>query len=157
LYLAAGRAAHEQIRRGRPNVAFSVLERRWASWRGMAVEPLIRESPELACAAGATPWPAVENVGGWWNRRFDPEVDLVGTDRAPTDGRVHLAGSIKWLNTPFDRHDLAALVRAAPALPGYDPAETDLMVVSLSGTRGLDPGAVRLEWGPADVVGAWHE
>jgi hypothetical protein len=48
-------------------------------------------------------------------------------------------------------------MRAAPAVPGYEPAETDLMVVSLSGTRGLDPSAVRLEWGPPDVVGAWHE
>lgn len=157
LYLAAGRAAHEQIRRGRPEVAFSVLQRRWAPWRGMAVEPLVRESLELACAAGATPWPAVEKVGGWWNRRFDPEVDLVGADRSPVVGRVYFAGSIKWLNTPFDRHDLAALARAAPVVPGHVPAETDLIVVSRSGTRNLEAGTVRLEWSPADVVGAWHE
>ncbi|ONM50151.1 hypothetical protein B0T44_01975 [Nocardia donostiensis] len=27
------------------------------------------------------PWPDVGTVGGWWNRRFDPETDPVGADR----------------------------------------------------------------------------
>lgn len=155
LYLAVGRAAHEQIRRGRADAAFAILERRWRSWRGKAVEPLIRESLELACAAGMTPWPAAEAVGGWWNRQFDPEVDLVGADRAPVAGHVYFAGSIKWLGTPFDGHDLAELRRGAFTVPGFAPA-TGLAAVSLSG---IAPGLaddLQLWWGPDDVVGAWQ-
>jgi uncharacterized protein len=119
----------------------------------MAVEPLIRESLELACIAGATPWPA-EAVGGWWNRRFDPEIDLVGADRSPVASRLYFAGSVKWLSSPFDRHDLAALMTGATSVPGYVAAETGLVVVSLSGSRDIDAGSVGLQWGPADVVGA---
>jgi uncharacterized protein len=157
LYLAAGRAAHEQIRRGRTDVAFAIMQRRWSSWRGKAVEPLVRESLELACAAGSTPWPGAEEVGGWWNRRFDPEVDLVGADRAPGARRLYFAGSIKWLGTPFDRHDMAALARAVTAVPGYVPGEVELAVVSLSGqSADLDTSLVRLDWGPADVLAAWQ-
>ncbi len=155
LYLAAGRAAHEQIRRGRADVAFALLRRRWLSWRGSAVEPLVRESLELACAAGVTPWPEVEAVGGWWNRQFDPAVDLVGLDRGA--GRLRFVGSIKWLATPFDRHDLVTLVHAGAAVPGYAPREVDLVMVSLSGrSADLAGDQLRLEWGPADVVGAWE-
>jgi hypothetical protein len=156
MYLAAGRTAQEQVRRGRPDAAFSVLKRRWPAWRGMAVEPLIRESLELACAAGATPWTA-EAVGGWWNRKFDPEVDLVGADRSPVAHHLYFVGSVKWLSTPFDRHDLVALMTDASAVPGYAAAETGLVLVSLSGSRDTDAGLVRLQWGPADVVGAWQD
>jgi hypothetical protein len=157
LYLAAGRAALEQIRRGRNDAAFGIMHRRWSSWRGLAVEPLVRESLELACAAGATPWPEVEAVGGWWNRRLDPEVDLIGADRAVAARRLRFAGSIKWLGTRFDRHDLTVLARGVTAVPGYLPGEVGLVVVSLSGLDpDLDTGLVRLAWGPADVVSAWQ-
>lgn len=149
LYLAALRAAHEQARRGRPEAGFRLIERRWTSWRGRAVEPLVRQALELS----DLPWPDVETVGGWWNRRFDPEIDLVGADRAPVAHRIRFAGSIKWLGTPFDSHDLADLRRAAAHLPGLDPAATGLAAVSLSGadtTEGLD-----LLWTPEDVIAAW--
>ena len=92
LYLAALRSAQEHVRRGRPDAAFAVVERRWSSWRGRAVEPLIRQSLHLAAADGGLPWPEVEAVGGWWNRRFDTEVDLVGADRAPVAGRLWFVG-----------------------------------------------------------------
>jgi uncharacterized protein len=156
LYVAAGRAAHEQVRRGRADVAFALLERRWPSWRGLAVEPLVRESLQLACASGAMPWPDVEAVGGWWNRQFDPEVDLVGADRSPVAGRIYFAGSIKWLGTPFDRHDLADLARGAAAVPGYDYLATGLVVVSLAGrSPALGSSEAQFWWGPEDVVNAW--
>ena len=54
-YLAIGRAAQEWSRRGRPTAAQELLERRWASWRGRAVEPVIREA--LSLSAGDLPWP----------------------------------------------------------------------------------------------------
>nr|MDT0664221.1 ATP-binding protein [Micromonospora sp. DSM 115978] len=48
LYLAALRDAHELAKRGRPEAAARVVQRRWASWRGRAVEPLVRASLEIA-------------------------------------------------------------------------------------------------------------
>jgi len=156
LYLAALRTAQEQTRRGRPEAAFRILHRRWTTWRGRAVEPLIRESLALAAASGALPWPDVEAVGSWWNRQFNPELDLIGADRAPVAQHLFFAGSIKWLATPFDHHDLAALQRAAPQVPGFQPGATGLVAVSLSGMAdGLDTSALDLQWRATDVVGAW--
>jgi AAA+ ATPase superfamily predicted ATPase len=157
LYLSAGRAAHELVRRGRPDAAFRVIQRRWPTWRGKAVEPLIRESLLLASAVGSTPWPAAEAVGGWWNRQFDPEIDLVGADRAPAAHHIYFAGSIKWLASAFDRHDLNSLARGAVEVPGYEPDRTGLAVVSLSGIApSLGTDEIDLAWGPDNVVAAWQ-
>lgn len=153
LYLAMLRTASELVRRGRPSAAFRVVERRWSAWRVRAVEPVVREALALAASSGDLPWPEVEAVGGWWNRRFDPEVDLVGADRAPVANRVFFVGSIKWLATPFDHHDLAALRRAAPQVPGFEGG--GLAVVSLSGVASGVATEVDLVWDADDVVGAW--
>ncbi|WTW94701.1 AAA family ATPase [Streptomycetaceae bacterium NBC_01309] len=157
LYLAILRSAHEQARRGRPGAAYAVIERRWSSWRGRAVEPLVRESLELAALAGQLPWDDVQHVGGWWNRRFDPEVDLVAADRAPAATRIPFVGSVKWLASPFDARDLAALAAAAPEVPGFRLGATALVAATLSGaTPDADMSALALTWGPQDVVGAWQ-
>lgn len=157
LYLAALRSAQEQARRGRPEVAFRLVQRRWPAWRGRAVEPLLRGSLELAAASGQLPWPEVDTVGGWWNRQFDPEVDLVGADRAPVAQHVLFAGSVKWLATPFDNHDFAKLARSAVEVPGFTFGSTGLVIVSLSGTHpNLDLGRTDLVWGPSDVTSVWR-
>lgn len=106
LYLGVLRSVHEQTRRGRPDAAFRIFQRRWGSWRARAVEPVIREALELAASAAAFPWPDAEAIGGWWNRQFDPEIDIVGADRSPVAKRLYFAGSIKWLASPFDDRDL---------------------------------------------------
>ncbi|MEU5887909.1 ATP-binding protein [Streptomyces sp. NPDC047461] len=156
LYLAAMRSAQELSRRGRPEAAYRVVERRWAAWRGRAVEPLIRQALELAAVSGEFPWPDTEVVGGWWNRQFAPEVDLVGADRAPVAGHVFFAGSVKWLATPFDQGDLITLAQGASEVPGFTSDAADLVVVSLSGTTAaVTADGVGLVWGPRDVVSAW--
>ncbi|MEV5711862.1 ATP-binding protein [Actinoallomurus sp. NPDC052274] len=156
LYLGILRVVQEQARRGRPEAGIRVIERRWTAWRGRAVEPLVRQSLELAALSGTLPWTDVEAVGGWWNRRFDPEVDLVGADRAPVAGTVFFAGSVKWLTSPFDGHDLAAVRRAVVQIPGYEPALTGLVVASLNGLgEDVEERSVDLLWGPEDVIGAW--
>ncbi|WP_329522686.1 AAA family ATPase [Streptomyces jietaisiensis] len=158
LYLAALRSAQALSRRGRPETAYRVVERRWAAWRGRAVEPLVRESLELAAVEDDFPWPGTEVVGGWWNRRFSPEIDLVGADRTPVAGTVFFAGSVKWLGSPFDPHDLAALARGAVEIPGFVPGPARLALVSLSGVAEAvahDEG-VGLVWGAEDVVDAWR-
>lgn len=155
LYLAVLRGAQEQVRRGRPEAGFRLIERRWATWRGRAVEPLVRHSLQLAAVDGALPWSQVETVGGWWNRQFDPEVDLVGADHAPVARKIFFVGSTKWLSSPFDRHDLANLARSAPQVPGFAFGETGLVVATMSGLELDDAGAVDLAWGPDQLVGAW--
>ncbi|MCE7008856.1 AAA family ATPase [Kibdelosporangium philippinense] len=154
LYLAFGRTAQEQARRGRPEAGIQLLHRRWTTWRGRAVEPLIREALELAALAGTLPWPDVTAVGAWWNRQFDPEIDLIGADRAPVAQRLFFAGSIKWLGSPFDNHDLAALRQAATHAPGFTHGETGTAVVSLAGAVSGD--GADLMWGPSDVLGSWQ-
>ncbi|KPI13569.1 hypothetical protein OK006_11002 [Actinobacteria bacterium OK006] len=94
-------------------------------------------------------------VGGWWHRRFSPEIDLVGADRGPVAGTSHFAGSVKWLGKPFDRHDLTALAQGAAKVPGFTPGTSGLAVVSLSATP-LPEGEIELVWGPRDVVAAWR-
>jgi uncharacterized protein len=157
LYLASLRSTQELVRRGRPEAAYRLFERRWTTWRGRAVEPVVRESLELAAISGSLPWRDAEAVGGWWNRRFDPEVDIVGGDRSPVARRLFFAGSIKWLGSPFDRHDLNALRRAAAQVPGFEPDQAGLTVVSMSGVSpGLNPDDVEVVWGPRDVISAWE-
>ena len=152
-YLAMGRAAHELSRRGRAAAAATVVSRRWASWRGRAVEPVIRDA--LSLAAADLPWPEATAVGGWWNRAFDPEIALVGADRAPVAGTVWYAGSVKWLDHPFGSRDLAALQRGAPLLPGFDPGESALIGVSCTGFTDAAAAHLALRWLPEDVIRAF--
>jgi hypothetical protein len=154
LYLAVLRGASELVRRGRPAPAFRLIERRWSTWRGRAVESLVRESLELAALADELPWPEVGAVGGWWNRQFDPEVGLTGVDKSPVANQLVFVGSIKWLATPFDSHDLADLRTAAPSVPGYT-GHTGIVVASRSGVA-PDLDRVDLLWGPADLINAWR-
>lgn len=152
-YLAIGRAAHELSRRGRASSAATLIRRRWASWRGRAVEPVIRDA--LSLAADDLPWPEAAAVGGWWNRAFNPEIDLIGADRAPVARKIYYAGSVKWLGQPFDKHDLAALQRDIARIPGFESGGAGLVAVSRAGFGEAVTGHLDLRWQPADVVGAF--
>lgn len=152
-YLGIGRSAQEQVRRGRPAMATALVRRRWASWRGRAIEPVIREA--LSLSAADLPWPQASEVGGWWNRAFDPEIALIGADRAPVAGRIYYAGSVKWLDRPFDEHDLATLQRGAIVVPGFEPGRTALAAVSRAGVSDGVSGQLALRWNPPDVIAAF--
>jgi len=84
----------------------------------------------LSLSANDLPWPDAVAVGGWWNRAFQPEIDLVGADRAPVARKIYYVGSVKWLDRAFDDHDLAAMQRDAIAVPGFEPGQTRLAAVS---------------------------
>ena len=94
-------------------------------------------------------------MGGWWNRAFDPEIDLIGADRAPVATKLWYAGSVKWLDHPFGSRDLAALQRGAAQVPGFDPEEIALIGVSCAGFVDAAVTDLALRWLPADVVGAF--
>jgi hypothetical protein len=153
LYLGMLAAAHEEVKRDRHEQALQLIKRRWESWRGRAIEPVVREALARASSSDEFPWPEAVEVGGWWPRSFDPEVDLVGADRGPVARRVFYTGSIKWLGTPFDRHDLSSLRKSAGAVPGVSEDECGMVVVSRSGVAG---GVVAdLVWGPENILTAW--
>ncbi|HET7013756.1 MAG TPA: ATP-binding protein [Streptosporangiaceae bacterium] len=152
-YLAMGRAAHELSRRDRAVAAATLISRRWASWRGRAIEPIIRES--LSLAAADLPWPEAAAVGGWWSRTFDPEIDLIGADRAPVATRLWYAGSVKWLEHPLGSRDLADLERGVQQVPGFDSGETALVGVSRAGFADSAATDLALRWIPEDVVRAF--
>ncbi|MFI6548562.1 ATP-binding protein [Streptomyces prunicolor] len=119
-----------EIERGRGRIVAEAVERGWTSWRGRAIEPVVRES--LARLLPDRTWPQVREVGGWWPRTNNPEVDLVGADRAPAR-EIAFVGSIKWHERgPFDHRALAALTRDAMAVPGADE-DTPLVAVSRCG------------------------
>ncbi|MQY20226.1 ATP-binding protein [Nocardia macrotermitis] len=140
------------IERGRGDLALERIERSWTTWRGRAVEPVIRDSV-LRLLPDAH-WPEVEAVGGWWNRQNNPELDLIGADRQPVAGSVHFVGSIKWLeDRPFDRHDYDSLARAVLAVPGTQH-DIALVAVSRSGVDGGLPLAA--SWGPEELLRAWQ-
>lgn len=150
-WLAFLRRAIPLIERGRGDLALERIERGWTTWRGRAVEPLVRDS--LLRLLPDHGWAETEAVGGWWNRRNNPEIDLVGADREPVARTVHFVGSVKWLeHQPFGRGDYDALVRDVLAVPGAT-ASTPLVAVSRSG---VDPGLpLAAHWGPDDLVRAW--
>ncbi len=91
-------------------------------------------------------------VGGYWTRANDPELDVVGADRAPVARAITCVGSIKWLeNRPFTGPDLARLVVHRSKLPGADEA-TPLLAVSRSGVDAGVAGVSAL--GPDDLIAA---
>jgi hypothetical protein len=153
-HLGVGRTAHELVRRGRASRAAELIRRRWTSWRGRAVEPIIREA--LASDADNLPWPEATAVGGWWNRAFDPEIDLIGADRSPVARELYYAGSVKWLDRPFDGHDAAALQRSTAHIPGFDAENASLAAVSRAGFADSVSDTIELRWGPEDVVRAFR-
>lgn len=143
-----------EIERGRGDRALARIRTSWTSWRGRAIEPVVREAlgrlaPPVAVADDGLPGV----VGGYWTRTNNPEIDLVVADREPVAKRIIALGSIKWLETaPFDSHDLGELHAHRTQLPGA-AADTPLLVVTRSGCT-VD-GVTHL--GPDDLLAAYQE
>jgi AAA+ ATPase superfamily predicted ATPase len=137
-----------EIERMRGDLALTAVRERWESWRGQAIEPLLRES--LARLLPAAGLPAAHVVGGYWTRSNDVEIDIVGADREPVARRLLFLGSIKWRErSPFDQRDLVALRRQATRVTD-EPVP--LVAVSRTGVRASGLAA---SFAPADLLGAW--
>lgn len=138
------------IARGRGDLAVDAFRRGWESWRGKAVEPIVREgvlrlAPDLAWLT------EVDAVGGWWNRDNSTEVDIVAGQR----GRIRAVGSVKWrTGTPFRADDAVELRRVRHLVPGADDAA--LVAVCPAGAAGAagDTG-VDVVLGADDLLAAW--
>jgi AAA+ ATPase superfamily predicted ATPase len=137
------------VERGRGDLALLSIERSWQSWRGTAIEPVVREA--LLRMLPGIGFPEVAAVGGWWTRSNNVEIDLVGMERGTS---VALAGSIKWHESqPFSRADYADLLRDTGSLPGAKD-EMKLIAVTRTGTAAADAPIACL--GPQDLLTAWQ-
>jgi AAA+ ATPase superfamily predicted ATPase len=138
-----------EIERGRGDLTAERIRVSWTSWRGRSIEPVIRET--LRRMTDGLPG-GTAAIGGYWTRNNDPEIDLVGADRAPIAKKITFLGSIKWKEThSFDDHDLAALIVHRSKMPGADES-TPLLAVT-RGAAGTD--AVQTLT-PADLLTAWR-
>lgn len=137
------------IERGRPDVAVARYEQNFPTWRGRAVEPIVRNA--LRQLLPNRKWPDVDQIGGWWTRTGDLEVDLVGADRRPAK-RIGFVGTIKWRESrPLDHHDVDELARDAIQIPGVG-AGTPLVGVCPAG--GEDARLAQV-WTADDLLSAW--
>ncbi|WP_205324087.1 DUF234 domain-containing protein [Glycomyces sp. YM15] len=138
-----------EIERRRGDLTLDRIRSSWTSWRGRAIEPLIRESVARLLPKG--PVPEARYIGGYWNRSNSVEIDMVGADKAPVADELLFLGSIKWLDRDaFDRRDLTALQNHRAALTAD---AVPLVAVSRSGFNcdGLDVG-----FGPEELLSSWR-
>ncbi|HEY2697108.1 MAG TPA: AAA family ATPase [Pseudonocardiaceae bacterium] len=139
-----------EIDRGRGDLILDRITASWTTWRGRAIEPVVREALRRLPSGPLPDDTAV--IGGYWTRTNDPEIDIVGADRAPIAKHITMVGSIKWLeHKRFDNHDLARLIVHRDRLPGADGG-TPLLAVT-RGPSDLD-GVLVLT--AADLIQAWH-
>jgi AAA+ ATPase superfamily predicted ATPase len=144
-WLAFCTDAADLIDAGRGDVVVARVERGWSSWRGRAIEPVIRRLLAESAMGADGPFPPAAVVGNWWDRTGANEVDIVGADRSAPARAVAFVGSIKWRdNAPFGRRDAVALARHRDVVPGAGEA-TPMIAVSRCGgtadeTRVLTPG-----------------
>lgn len=111
-----------EIDRGRGELTARRAENSWSTWRGHAVEPLVRES---LLRADMPDLPALlAHVGSYWTRNYATEMDVVGGDRFPVASRIAVVGSIKWrASSRWGEADSNALRMAAAKVPGGTPTD----------------------------------
>ncbi|MEV0729513.1 DUF234 domain-containing protein [Polymorphospora sp. NPDC050346] len=138
-----------EIERGRGDLTLERIRRGWTSWRGRAVEPLIRDALARILPDGQLP--VAGTIGGYWTRTNDVEIDIVGADRGPVARELLFVGSIKWLDRDtFDVRDLTALQRQRDRL-----TSEPLPLVAVS-RGGVSCPGVDASYGPEQLIAAWR-
>ena len=135
------------IARGRGDVALASFEAAWPSWRGMAIEPVVRDAV-LRLAPSMPEMTGASDIAPWWNRDNSVEVDLV----ASRGSNVVALGSIKWRERKkFAASELAELAAARAVVPHSGHAR--LIAVSPAGID--DAVDADLFLNAADLLTAW--
>lgn len=114
----------DEIDRGRGDLVVERIERDWTAYRGVAVEPLVRDSLErlLLGPAYAEALGDARVVGSYWTRNNAVQVDLVGGTE-PVPEEIAFIGSIKWReNAAFGRDDARQLASQRVNVPGASGA-----------------------------------
>ncbi len=138
-----------EIERNRSDRVVARIRADWATWRGKAIEPVVRES--LARLSGMGSIPAATAVGGYWTRSNTPEIDIVAGDREPVARSISYAGTIKWHDSaPLSQSEVNRLVADVSKIPGCTES-TPLVAVSRSGHTANS--AINI--GPDQLLDAW--
>jgi AAA+ ATPase superfamily predicted ATPase len=138
-----------EIERLRGDITLERVRAGWTTWRGRAIEPLLRESLARLLPDGALP--SAPAIGSYWTRSNKVEIDVVGADRGPVARQLLFVGSIKWLeNSAFDGRDLLALQRHRAAVTD---APIPLLAISRSG---VDVAGLAASYTPDDLLRAWQ-
>lgn len=143
----------EELARGRSDLVVARILRDWSTYRGRAVEPLIRGALErlLVDPDRSGSLAGARHVGSWWRRDHSVEVDLVGGD-APDPTRVIFIGTVKWHEANRLRTtEIRRLAGQRADVPGAGGAK--LVAVSRSGIE--DSAEVDAAFGPDDLLAAW--
>jgi uncharacterized protein len=145
--------AIDTIDRGRGDLVAADVRQNWSTFRGRAIEPIVRNGIERILPDER--FGAARHVGAFWTRNNSIEVDLVGGDTLPSAKHIGFVGSVKWREDhAFDRADGSALAAKRLSVPGTD-ASTKLIGVSRRGfvpRNGLD-----VELAPEDIIAAYRE
>lgn len=137
-----------EIERGAHARVLARLRASWPSWRGRAIEPVLRSG--VARMGDSGPAGTTGVVGAYWTRTNNPEIDLVIADTQPAK-RLLGVGSIKWHETePFGQADLAELIVHRSQLPG---AEDSTLLIAISRTGVSVSGVTAVS--PQDIIDAW--
>lgn len=119
----------DDIARGRRDLAIDHFDRDFASWRGMAIEPVVRDA--LLRLSRSDQLGAPVTIGAWWDRANEHEYDVVGAQRS---GRVALVGTIKWRpRKPVSPDELRELASARAVIP--NAAAAKLVAICPAGAR----------------------
>ena len=121
------------IARGRGDLAVQAFTTGFAAWRGVAIEPIVRNAgfrlaPDLPQLAKAL------DIAPWWNRANTVEVDLVARGR----DEVLALGTIKWRrSSPVSDREILQLGHARTVIIGASNAP----LLAISPTISSDSGA----------------
>ena len=139
-----------EIERGRGDRVVERIRAQWPTWRGRAIEPVLREALGLLLPRAGLD---AHEIGSFWNRTSDIEIDIVGANRAPLSPAITFTGSIKWRESaPFSPDDLTELRVHTSRLPGVSD---DLPTVGISRTGFSTSPDLAL--GPDDILAAWED
>lgn len=143
-----------EIERGRGRVAVSAIMSDWSTYRGRAIEHLVREGIDQLLPDERFGGALV--TGSFWTADHQSEVDLIGADRrAPPAKRLSFIGTVKWReNKPLTLADLNALIGVSTRVPGVT-ATTLKIGVSRSGVDERTSGAFDVVLGPDELLKAW--
>ncbi len=114
------------LERGRVKEVLRIVERDMDTYMGLAFEDCCREW--VGRYAGET-LPASQQLGSWWSRNRQTEIDVVGTSR----GRYDLLASCKWAKSA-PTSTLEQLLRQRDSLPKAGSAKLAIFA------RGFSPG-----------------
>ncbi len=149
-WLAFVEPALGEVDRGRPDLAMRRVTAGYQSWRGRAIEPVVRGALERLLPDQR--WPDTARIGGWWPRTNTPEIDIVGADGQPAR-HISFVGAIKWREADaITRGEIADLAGKATAVPGVTAATPLVAVTGRVRPEGTDLASC---WTAEDLLNAW--